>query len=455
MANKSVTFYRLGRVGSPVSYNRYRSLWAEDGRIIFAVVKGNEENPLADVVNRYIYANGIEYIVPSFEDFEQLIADFKVLTKDWDGESSIQDMLEPIIDRLDIIDSSIANIESDIETINENIETINEQIDNLHAVDSSLQDEIHEISTTLSDFMDSSLVHTITGEGDNYVNVEPAEATSGEVTVKVTTNVVSMADASTDNTGLADALDVKQWVLEQVAALHQFSYKVVDELPPLESAEEYVIYLIKDEKAQEGDWYVEWLLVEGRWEKLGDTKIALQDYYTKEETDEIVENLDSSINDRIINEVEEINDRIDEEVEKINNHIDSSVAEINDEIDEIKDQLENGVVSSVATDTEYMTVDPNQGDVNINAAVVKATDTEYENIPGKQGLATAGWVEERLEQYNWIEIDDAQDKDPVETPDFATTGQFESETGILTNLDTDKISADSVELTAKDEVTLN
>lgn len=126
MANKSVTFYRLGRVGSPVSYNRYRSLWAEDGRIIFAVVKGNEENPLADVVNRYIYANGIEYIVPSFEDFEQLIADFKVLTKDWDGESSIQDMLEPIIDRLDIIDSSIANIESDIETINENIETINE-----------------------------------------------------------------------------------------------------------------------------------------------------------------------------------------------------------------------------------------------------------------------------------------------------------------------------------------
>lgn len=434
MANKSVTFYRLGRVGSPVSYNRYRSLWAEDGRIIFAVVKGNEENPLADVVNRYIYANGIEYIVPSFEDFEQLIADFKVLTKDWDGESSIQDMLEPIIDRLDIIDSSIANIESDIETINENIETINNQIEDLHIADSSLQDEIDEISTTLSDFMDSSLVHTITGEGDNYVNVEPAEATSGEVTVKVTTNVVSMADASTDNTGLADALDVKQWVLKQVAELHSFTYTVVNVLPSPDEAEEYVIYLVPGEgEQQEGDWYVEWLLVEGRWEKLGDTKIALQDYYTKEETDEIVENLDSSINDRIINEVEEIND----------------------EIDEIKDQLENGFVSSVATDTEYMTVDPNQGDVNINAAVVKATDAEYENIPGKQGLATAGWVEERLEQYNWIEIDDVQDKDPVETPDFATTGQFESETGILTNLDTDKISADSVELTAKDEVTLN
>lgn len=434
MANKSVTFYRLGRVGSPVSYNRYRSLWAEDGRIIFAVVKGNEENPLADVVNRYIYANGIEYIVPSFEDFEQLIADFKVLTKDWDGESSIQDMLEPIIDRLDIIDSSIANIESDIETINENIETINNQIEDLHIADSSLQDEIDEISTTLSDFMDSSLVHTITGEGDNYVNVEPAEATSGEVTVKVTTNVVSMADASTDNTGLADALDVKQWVLKQVAELHSFTYTVVNVLPSPDEAEEYVIYLVPGEgEQQEGDWYVEWLLVEGRWEKLGDTKIALQDYYTKEETDEIVENLDSSINDRIIKEVEEIND----------------------EIDEIKDQLENGFVSSVATDTEYMTVDPNQGDVNINAAVVKATDAEYENIPGKQGLATAGWVEERLEQYNWIEIDDVQDKDPVETPDFATTGQFESETGILTNLDTDKISADSVELTAKDEVTLN
>lgn len=438
MANKSVTFYRLGKDNAPVSYNRYRSLQTPDGRIIFAVVKGNEENPKADVVNRYIYANGIEYIVPSFEDFEQLIDDFKVLTKDWDGESSIQDMLEPIIDRLDTIDSSITNIESDIETINN-------QIEDLHIADSSLQDEIDEISTTLSDFMVSSLVHTITGEGDNYVNVEPAEATSGEVTVKVTTNVVSMADASTDNTGLADALDVKQWVLKQVADLHSFTYTVVNALPSPEKAEEYVIYLVPGKgEQQEGDWYVEWLLVEGRWEKLGDTKIALQDYYTKEETDEIVENLDSSINDRIINEVE-----------KINNHIDSSVAEINDEIDEIKDQLENGVVSSVATDTEYMTVDPNQGDVNINAAVVKATDAEYENIPGKQGLATAGWVEERLEQYNWIEIDDAQDKDPVETPDFATTGRFESETGILTNLDTNKISADSVELTAKDEVTLN
>lgn len=64
---------------------------------------------------------------------------------------------------------------------------------------------------------------------------------------------------------------------------------VVDELPAVEEAKANVIYMIVKEDAEEQDYYDEWMVVEKdgvkQWEKIGNTKIDLSDYYTKEEID--------------------------------------------------------------------------------------------------------------------------------------------------------------------------
>ena len=64
---------------------------------------------------------------------------------------------------------------------------------------------------------------------------------------------------------------------------------VVDELPAVEEAKANVIYMIVKEDAEEQDYYDEWMVVEKdgvkQWEKIGNTKIDLSDYYTKEQID--------------------------------------------------------------------------------------------------------------------------------------------------------------------------
>lgn len=64
---------------------------------------------------------------------------------------------------------------------------------------------------------------------------------------------------------------------------------VVDELPAVEEAKANVIYMIVKEDAEEQDYYDEWMVVEKdgvkQWEKIGNTKIDLSDYYTKAEID--------------------------------------------------------------------------------------------------------------------------------------------------------------------------
>ena len=61
---------------------------------------------------------------------------------------------------------------------------------------------------------------------------------------------------------------------------------VVDELP--ETGEERVLYLKKGDDTEENNLYVEYLYVNGAWEKLGEQKVDFSAFYTKEEVDEFL-----------------------------------------------------------------------------------------------------------------------------------------------------------------------
>lgn len=67
-------------------------------------------------------------------------------------------------------------------------------------------------------------------------------------------------------------------VIESLAAISMF--KVVEELPT--TGETNTIYIVKPADKTEGP-YAEWIWVDNKWEKIGDTDIQLQNYYKKDE----------------------------------------------------------------------------------------------------------------------------------------------------------------------------
>lgn len=79
----------------------------------------------------------------------------------------------------------------------------------------------------------------------------------------------------------------KQEVNEIVSAIKTISFEVVDELPL--SGEKNVIYLLP-KTGSTNNAYEEYIYVSNSWEMIGTTEIDLSNYYTKDETDNLLEN---------------------------------------------------------------------------------------------------------------------------------------------------------------------
>lgn len=127
---------------------------------------------------------------------------------------------------------------------------------------------------------DISITRTSTGENSGI--------TIGNVntTYNLMLNGKNIGDAVSTNTTNIDNLTVR------VDALEENHFIVVGELPPADEAVTNAIYLVpkKDAPEEERNIKDEYIAVDGGegvkvWEKIGDTKIDLSDYYTKSESD--------------------------------------------------------------------------------------------------------------------------------------------------------------------------
>lgn len=153
--------------------------------------------------------------------------------------------------------------------------------------------------------------------------------------------------------------------------------------------------------------------------------ISLDDYYTKEQVDEKISILDSSISDAlddIRNYVDETTEAIDSSIDRIDasvlelfNNVDELADELaevtdivgvlGDDVDDIStrvDELENNTVKSISSLNAYVTVDPEVGHVSIDVSTIDAKDdTKFPSY----GFVTDGYVEERLDVFNWVEVE--------------------------------------------------
>lgn len=162
----------------------------------------------------------------------------------------------------------------------------------LHTIDGDETDALAKISFTI-DATDStkakaslSTVKATLSEG----------VISGEGIATGTQVATAIATETTRATGVEDAIkaDIGSWssgseytgkaVKEAIESLASITgFKVVSELP--ETGDKNTIYILKPEGKTQGP-YEEWIYVDSKWEKIGDTDIQIQNYYKKSEVGE-------------------------------------------------------------------------------------------------------------------------------------------------------------------------
>lgn len=106
---------------------------------------------------------------------------------------------------------------------------------------------------------------------------------------KAETDALLNAKANAENVYEKSEVYTKSEVDGKIAGIHKWSYSIVNEVPTPETAEEFVIYLVKDEH----DDYKEYIKVNTGSteapayviEQLGDFHVDLSNYYTKGEVD--------------------------------------------------------------------------------------------------------------------------------------------------------------------------
>lgn len=150
--------------------------------------------------------------------------------------------------------------------------------------------------------------------------------------------------------------------------------EVVSELPS--SGMSNTIYLVLAETSGSSDIYDEyvWLVPQNKWELLGNTRIDMSNYYTKDEVDDLIEQNTLTAGDGI----DIVNNVISFSSEK-EETISSALNEIHLAVEELEDSVSGKADTSAVTES-------------INAAVSGKADVSYVDtaLSGKQDTLTAG-----------------------------------------------------------------
>ena len=75
----------------------------------------------------------------------------------------------------------------------------------------------------------------------------------------------------------------KQEVAQAIAEIQTMDIEVLSELPPIEEAQEYTIYLVPAPSSEIGNFYDEYLVINQQFEQVGSTAVDLSDYVKTED----------------------------------------------------------------------------------------------------------------------------------------------------------------------------
>jgi len=118
-----------------------------------------------------------------------------------------------------------------------------------------------------------------------YINVTPASLTQQLETKlnKVNPIVEGILTLNYSPINATDAVN-KAYVDNAIHSASLLKREIVVELPPIASADENTIYMIRDSASFGPDHYKEYMLINNTWELIGDTSVNLDNYIPKPQT---------------------------------------------------------------------------------------------------------------------------------------------------------------------------
>lgn len=154
------------------------------------------------------------------------------------------------------------------------------------------------ISTALSSYKDSNETETYVGNAISTALVNYKTGT--ETDTAISTALGSYKTSAQTESYVTDSLktyytktETDEAIATAVNSLSTFDKKVVDALPPNPATN--ILYLIKDATAQGEDKYKEYIVIDGTLTCIGSTSTDLSGYYTKTETNTMIQQLATHI----------------------------------------------------------------------------------------------------------------------------------------------------------------
>lgn len=153
-----------------------------------------------------------------------------------------------------------------------------------------------QVTTNTGDISElKTKMATVQGDATTEGSIAKAEADAklyaDDIKTDLTAEINKKADKATTlaGYGIADAYTKEQTdsaIKTAVATADHLKRAIVGELPDAAEADANTIYMVPSGSTKEKEAYTEYMVINGAWEKIGDSTVDLSNYYTKTQTDD-------------------------------------------------------------------------------------------------------------------------------------------------------------------------
>lgn len=216
--------------------------------------------------------------------------------------------VKPSTETVEGIQTTVASLQSSVETLDGEVDAVVEDVtaleeradaveQNLAALEAEVGNPAEGETPASGLYAELGVLEEIVGTKANAADVYTK--TEADVKFETIEKVALKADKTYVNDELAkkaNAADVyakgevDTLVTNAIANAEHLKRKLVDALPTLEEADANTIYMVPKEGGENLDVRDEYMVVNGAWEKIGDTAVNLDGYATEDYVTEAIKN---------------------------------------------------------------------------------------------------------------------------------------------------------------------
>lgn len=168
---------------------------------------------------------------------------------------------DPIYKSLVNDDKRITQLRTDVISLRASL------VHDIETANTTLTNSLQSLNDSFKEHVEDTVVHISDEERKTWNNHKD------DKTIHVTQEEKDLWNAALQNS--------KDYAKELIKQLHSFDIIIVDTLPAIEDAQSNTIYFLKATH-KTNDNYEEYMVINGQWELIGNTRIDLTPYLTKE-----------------------------------------------------------------------------------------------------------------------------------------------------------------------------